>query len=185
MLLAARCAAATEAELSALPVRCLQPDVSVSPLAFFNGTCQLAGHLGLQLPPVAGEALLMRQVQELALPQVRGATGNVRSRVVRRDTARREHFRLAWAQRQCARKRPCPLRVSACCWLVQVVLDACLQLYLMYLIQTPRLRLAAVTKASIVTPYVWLSAALLVAIKLVYGLSSAAGLVRCGTPCTT
>lgn len=60
-----------ESEFSSLPTRCLQPEVSMSPLAFLNSSCQLAQHLGLQLPLVAGEALLLRQVQELALPQVR------------------------------------------------------------------------------------------------------------------
>lgn len=60
----------TEAEASALPVRCLQPEVSLSPIAFINRTCMLAGQLGLQLPHIAGEALLLRSVQELALPQV-------------------------------------------------------------------------------------------------------------------
>jgi hypothetical protein len=64
-----------------------------------------------------------------------------------------------------------------CCCCSQVVLDASLQLYFLHLAQTPRLRLTAVTKASIVTPYVWLSATILVAIKLLYGLGNAAGLV--------
>lgn len=64
-----------------------------------------------------------------------------------------------------------------CCCCFQVVLDTSLQLYFLYLTQTPRLHLTAVTKASIVTPYVWLSATILVAIKLLYGLGNAAGLV--------
>jgi hypothetical protein len=66
------CLSLAESEFSSLPTRCLQPEVSMSPLAFLNSSCQLAQHLGLQLPLVAGEALLLRQVQELALPQVWG-----------------------------------------------------------------------------------------------------------------
>lgn len=60
-----------ESELSVLPVRCIQPDVSLTPSAFYNSSCQLADQLGLQLPHIAGEALLLREVQELGLPQVR------------------------------------------------------------------------------------------------------------------
>jgi len=53
-----------------LPVRCIQPELSLSPIAFYNGCCQLAEQLGLQLPYVAGEALLLRTVEELGLPKV-------------------------------------------------------------------------------------------------------------------
>jgi hypothetical protein len=52
-------------------VRCLQAEVSLSPIAFLNRTCTLAGQLSVQLPHIIGEALLLRCVQELALPQVR------------------------------------------------------------------------------------------------------------------
>jgi len=53
-----------------LPVRCIQPELSLSPVAFYNGCCQLAEQLGLQLPYVAGEALLLRNMEELGLPKV-------------------------------------------------------------------------------------------------------------------
>jgi hypothetical protein len=56
--------------LSILPVRCLQPQLQLDPLAFCNSCCQLAGQLGLQLPQVPGEALLLRATTELRLPQV-------------------------------------------------------------------------------------------------------------------
>jgi hypothetical protein len=48
----------------------------------------------------------------------------------------------------------------------------------MYLTRTSRLNLAAITKPKTqVTPYVWLSAVLLVALKLSYGLGNAPGKV--------
>jgi len=68
-----------------------------------------------------------------------------------------------------------PARPAVVC--PQVVLDVCLQLYFMYLLQSSRMRLAAITRAAHSTPYVWLSAAVLVTIKLLYGLGNAAGSV--------
>jgi hypothetical protein len=62
-------------------------------------------------------------------------------------------------------------------------MDVALQLYFMYLINTPHMRLSPVTKLSHVTPYVWLSVLLLVAIKLLYGLGNAAGGVSCHASC--
>lgn len=61
---------------------------------------------------------------------------------------------------------------------LQVVFDVAVQLHFMYLINTPRLKLVPLTKPSQVAPYVWLSAAVLVAIKLLYGLGNAHGQVR-------
>jgi hypothetical protein len=52
-------------------------------------------------------------------------------------------------------------------------------MYFMYLTNTPHTQLSPVTKLSHVTPYVWLSVLLLVAIKLLYGLGNAAGGVSC------
>lgn len=72
------------------------------------------------------------------------------------------------------------LRGCFCMLCLQVVLDVTLQLYFMYLINTPRLKLARVTRVSHVTPYVWLSALLLVAIKLLYGLGNSTGAVSIG-----
>lgn len=61
----------------------------------------------------------------------------------------------------------------------QVVLGVSLQLYCMYLTRTSRLSLVAITRPKTqVTPYVWLSAVLLVAMKLSYGLGTAPGTVR-------
>lgn len=57
-----------------------------------------------------------------------------------------------------------------------------LQLYCMYLTRTSRLNLVAITKPKTqVTPYVWLSAVLLVAMKLSHGLG-APGTVRAEQP---
>jgi hypothetical protein len=39
-------------------------------MALFSRTCHLADHLNVELSHVAGEALLLREVQELGLPQV-------------------------------------------------------------------------------------------------------------------
>jgi hypothetical protein len=64
---------------------------------------------------------------------------------------------------------------ASACSCLQVVLDLALQLYFMYLIKTPHMQLSPLTRPSHVTPYVWLSALLLVAIKLLYGLGNAAG----------
>lgn len=114
----------TEGESAALAPRCLEATVSLSPVGLLNSACQLAAHLNLELPHIPGDVLLLRQVQELGLPQV--------------------------------------------------VLDVSLQLYCMYLTRTSWLNLAAITKPKTqVTPYVWLSAVLLVAMKLSYGLGNA------------
>lgn len=56
--------------LAVLPVRCLQAQLRQDPLAFCTSCCTMAKKLGLQLPRVAGEALLLRSVKELGLPQV-------------------------------------------------------------------------------------------------------------------
>jgi hypothetical protein len=56
--------------LSVLPVRCLQPQLQLDPVAFCNSCCQLASQLGLQPPQLPGQALLLRATKELALPQV-------------------------------------------------------------------------------------------------------------------
>ncbi|WIA17321.1 hypothetical protein OEZ85_014186 [Tetradesmus obliquus] len=61
---------ATGGVLSILPVRCLQPQLQLDPLAFCNSCCQLAAQLGLALPQPPGEALLLRTIKELGLPQV-------------------------------------------------------------------------------------------------------------------
>lgn len=53
-----------------MDVRCLQATVWVSPMGIFSRTCHLADHLNVELPHVAGEALILREVQELGLPQV-------------------------------------------------------------------------------------------------------------------
>jgi hypothetical protein len=60
---------------------------------------------------------------------------------------------------------------------LQVVLDLSLQLYSMYLVSTPRMRPSPVTKGAHTTPSMWLSAVLLVSVKLLYGLGNAAGTV--------
>jgi hypothetical protein len=55
-----------------LPLRCIQPQLGTSPIAFFTSCCRLADSLVLKLPPVAAEPLLLRAVTEMALPQVCG-----------------------------------------------------------------------------------------------------------------
>jgi len=55
---------------SVLPIRVLQAQLTINPLSFCTGCCRLSEHLGLQLPPVAGEALLLRGVMDLGLPMV-------------------------------------------------------------------------------------------------------------------
>jgi hypothetical protein len=64
------CCMLAEQELDALDVRCLEASVWVSPMGLFSRTCHLADHLNVELPHVAGEALILREVQELGLPQV-------------------------------------------------------------------------------------------------------------------
>lgn len=61
--------------------------------------------------------------------------------------------------------------------MLQVVADVSLQLYFLYFTRTPRMAISKYSSASQPTPYVWLSGALLVALKLTYGLGSAAGAV--------
>jgi hypothetical protein len=48
----------------------LQPQLQLDPVAFCNSCCQLASQLGLQLPQLPGEALLLRATKDLGLPQV-------------------------------------------------------------------------------------------------------------------
>jgi hypothetical protein len=70
--------------------------------------------------------------------------------------------------------------IDGCCCVsvvLQVVADVSLQLCFLYLTRTPCMALAAIGKSSQPTPYVWLSGALLVAVKLIYGLGGAAGAV--------
>eukprot|EP00775_Hariotina_reticulata_P011395 gene11395-11543_t len=106
-----------------LPMRVLQAQLTINPLSFCAGCCRLADHLGLKLPAVAGEALLLRGVMDLGLPKV--------------------------------------------------VHEVALQLYFLYLLGCPTLKIAS--RRNQQTPYTWLAAVLLVAIKLLYGLGSARG----------
>ncbi|KAF6256555.1 hypothetical protein COO60DRAFT_1657430 [Scenedesmus sp. NREL 46B-D3] len=110
--------------LSVLPVRCLQPQLQLGPLAFCSGCCQLSSQLGLTLPQLPGQALLMRAVKELGLPQV--------------------------------------------------VYETALQLYCLHLLGSQRMHLAPLQRRSQALPYTWLSAVLLVSVKLLYGLGLAA-----------
>jgi hypothetical protein len=64
---------------SVLPIRVLQAQLTVNPLSFCTGCCRLAEHLDLQLPPVAGEALLLRAVMDLGLPVVSVRDGDALS----------------------------------------------------------------------------------------------------------
>lgn len=59
-----------ERESLALHQRCLQASVTTSPTGLLNRAYSIAAHLNLELPQIAGEALLLREVQELGLPQV-------------------------------------------------------------------------------------------------------------------
>lgn len=59
-----------EGESAALASRCLQATVSMSPVGLLSSACHLAAHLNLELPHIAGDALLLRGMQELGLPQV-------------------------------------------------------------------------------------------------------------------
>jgi hypothetical protein len=58
--------------------------------------------------------------------------------------------------------------------LLQVVYETALQLYFLHLLDTQHMQLAPISKRSQALPYTWLSAVLLVSIKLLYGLGSAA-----------
>jgi hypothetical protein len=60
------------------------------------------------------------------------------------------------------------------------VYDTAVQLHFMHTINSPRLRMAPVTKRNQVTPYAWLTALLLVTVKLLYGLGNAVGQVGGG-----
>jgi hypothetical protein len=55
-----------------------------------------------------------------------------------------------------------------------VVYDTALQLFCLHLINSPTMQLTPIQRRSQAHPYAWLSALLLVAIKLLYGLGSAA-----------
>jgi len=56
-----------------------------------------------------------------------------------------------------------------------VVHDVALQLYFLYLLGCPILKVATASGPTAQTPYTWLAAVLLVAIKLLYGLGTASG----------
>jgi hypothetical protein len=64
-----------------------------------------------------------------------------------------------------------------CCW-PQVVYDTALQLYCLHLINTSDMQLTPIQRRSQALPYAWLYAVLLVVIKLLYGLGSAAAAGR-------
>eukprot|EP00879_Flechtneria_rotunda_P009276 GHRR01009711.1.p1 GENE.GHRR01009711.1~~GHRR01009711.1.p1 ORF type:complete len:399 (+),score=130.90 GHRR01009711.1:1416-2612(+) len=112
-------------ELLRLPVRCIQPQLMLEPLAFCSAAARLAAAVGLDLPPIAAEGLLMRAIKELALPQM--------------------------------------------------VYDVALQLHVLYLINTPQLKVTPITRAAQVQPYAWLGALLLITFKILYGLGGAGG----------
>lgn len=59
--------------------------------------------------------------------------------------------------------------------LLQVVYEAALQLYTLYLLDSQELQLVPLMRRSQTAPYTWLAAVLMIAIKLLYGLGSTAG----------
>jgi hypothetical protein len=56
-----------------------------------------------------------------------------------------------------------------------VVHEAALQLFFLYLLGCPTLKVATSSRPNQQTPYTWLAAVLLVAIKLLYGMGAASG----------
>jgi hypothetical protein len=61
-----------ESELLCLPIRCIQPRLVATPLSFYTSAAGLAGALGVALPAIAAEPLLLKAVKEMGLPLVRG-----------------------------------------------------------------------------------------------------------------